>query len=132
MLQESPRDRSLRQGLAQTYMNLSQIHGRRGENESNVEVTSRAIEILEELWREKKEAEIGRCLAAVTPPSSQRQLHGDSDAARSDTRRGTEVLREAIELARMTKTSGGSRHCVPPRQPLGLLSSRNRGKPADA
>ncbi len=100
MLQESPRDQSLRTGLALTYMCLSEVYGNFGENERSDEVLSQAIDLLEGLWTEGKDLEIGRMLGcSYSTCAVHRGWHGDYEACWSDTRRGVEVLREALQLA---------------------------------
>ena len=89
MLQESPRDRKLRKGLAETYMNLSAFYGFSGQSEPNVEVVSRAIDLLEELWAEDKEVKIAGMLGgSYSGRALQKGWHGDYQAVLELTRGG--------------------------------------------
>ena len=120
MLQESPGDRELRRGLAETYTALGALYQGFGENDRNVEVRSQAIELLEELWAEQKEVKIA-CMLGDS--YSSRRFRGGGmetmrqpgvtrdDAPKSSTRRSN--------CAKGRNALGGSRQSVPPLRSLG-------------
>lgn len=100
MLQESPRDRELRSGLAQTYLSLAGFYFfGSGEKQRNVEAARQGIELLEDLWAEEKELDVGLLLGdAYSERAFVNYCLGHFEARSNDIRRGVEVRREALRL----------------------------------